>query len=93
MVPEDMISKEFARLHVKLPEIAKIESRQRPSFHEIRPLGSKLLEDRGADLGDIQVLMSHADESMTQHYLDGHGIRWQEAKGPGRGMARLLGSG
>lgn len=50
-----------------------------------------LLEDTGADLGEIQVLMGHAEESMTQHYLDGHGIRWQEAEGPGKGMQALLG--
>ena len=46
---------------VSLPEIARLESRQRPTFHEIRSLGSKLLEDSGADLGDIQVLIGHAD--------------------------------
>ncbi|WFM72906.1 tyrosine-type recombinase/integrase [Halomonas sp. CKK8] len=89
-VTDDMLSKTFARLRDKVPEIARLEPRQRPTFHEIRSLGSKLLEDTGADLGEIQVLMGHADESMTQHYLDGHGIRWQEAKGPGKDMAALL---
>ncbi|SDO71001.1 Site-specific recombinase XerD [Halomonas shengliensis] len=89
-VTDDMLSKTFARLRDKVPEIARLEPRQRPTFHEIRSLGSKLLEDSGADLGEIQVLMGHADESMTQHYLDGHGIRWQDAKGPGKGMAALL---
>ena len=89
-VTDDMISKTFARLRDQVPAIARLEPRQRPTFHEIRALGSKLLEDTGADLGEIQVLMGHADESMTQHYLDGHGIRWQDAKGPGKGMAALL---
>ncbi|WP_242597421.1 tyrosine-type recombinase/integrase [Billgrantia antri] len=60
-VTDDMISKEVARLRDKVPEIARLESRQRPTFHEIRSLGSKLLEDSGADLGDIQVLIGHAD--------------------------------
>lgn len=91
-VTDDMLSKTFARLRDKVPEIARLEPRQRPTFHEIRSLGSKLLEETGADLGEIQVLMGHADENMTQHYLDGHGIRWQDAKGPGKGMKDLLGT-
>ena len=91
-VTEDMISKEFAKLRVKLPEIARLDPRQQPSFHEIRSLGSKLLEDRGASLEDIQALMGHAESDTTEIYLDGHGIRWQEAAGPDQGMAALLGA-
>lgn len=81
-----------ARLRDRVPDIARLEPRQRPTFHEIRSRGSKLLEDTGAGLGEIQVPMGHADESMTQHYLDDHGIRWQEAKGPGKGRQALPGS-
>ncbi|GHA90685.1 hypothetical protein GCM10007159_09960 [Modicisalibacter luteus] len=52
-----------------------------------------MLEDSGVSVGDIQVLMGHADEDMTQHYLDGHGIRWQEAKGAALYMKALLEAG
>ncbi|WP_246007419.1 hypothetical protein [Halomonas nitroreducens] len=61
-------------------------------IHETTRSVFLLRESIDAELGDLQVLMGHADESMTQHYLDGHGIRWQEAKGPGKGMAALLGA-
>lgn len=89
-VTDDMLSKEFAKLRELVPEIAKLDPRQRPTFHEIRSLGSKLLEDTGASLDDIQTLMGHAESDTTEIYLDGHGIRWQDAKGPGQGMAALL---
>jgi len=88
---EDMISKRFADLRQNLPELARLDPRQQPTFHEIRSLGSKLLEDQGATLDDIQALMGHADPETTEIYLDGHGIRWQQAPGSDKGMATLLG--
>ena len=42
---------------------------QRPSFHEIRALGTKLYRD--ADI-DPQPLLGHTDEAMTDHYDSGH---------------------
>jgi integrase len=86
------LSKRFADLRQNLPELARLDPRQQPTFHEIRSLGSKLLEDQGATLDDIQALMGHADPETTEIYLDGHGIRWQQAPGSDKGMATLLGA-
>lgn len=86
----DQLSKEFARLRDQVPSIAKLPDAARPTFHEIRALGSRLHELSGTDVVDIQVLMGHADPEMTEVYLDGHDIRWQQAKGVALGMTGLL---
>ncbi|MFC0268534.1 tyrosine-type recombinase/integrase [Kushneria aurantia] len=91
MVSGNMISREFARLRDQLPEIKRLKPEERPTFHEVRSLGSHLLEDAGVPEADIQVLMGHADVEMTRHYLDGHGTRWHEAKGATLDLNALLG--
>ncbi|MFB9353119.1 tyrosine-type recombinase/integrase, partial [Streptomyces heliomycini] len=62
----------------------------KPTFHEIRALGSRLHERAGTDVASIQVLMGHADPEMTEVYLDGHDIRWLQAQGSALSMAELL---
>jgi enterobacteria phage integrase len=49
----------------------ELRPRQRPSFHEIRGLGSRLMRDRGVPESAIQALMTHAHKRTTQIYLDG----------------------
>lgn len=89
-VTPDYISRQFADLRDKVPTIAALPRAARPTFHEIRSLGSRLLELKGVPVTDIQVLMGHADEDMTQHYLDGHGTRWQKSGGNIYDMGALL---
>lgn len=89
-VSGDYLSREFAKLRGRVASISALPQRQQPTFHEIRALGSRLLELQGTSVTDIQVLMGHADESMTQHYLDGHDTRWQQAKGNPHSMDTLL---
>ncbi|MES3674645.1 tyrosine-type recombinase/integrase [Halomonas elongata] len=86
----DQVSKEFARLREQVPSIARLPDKAKPTFHEIRALGSRLQELAGTEVADIQVLMGHADAEMTEVYLDGHDIRWQQAKGTSLGMTELL---
>ncbi|MDT0499669.1 MULTISPECIES: phage integrase Arm DNA-binding domain-containing protein [unclassified Halomonas] len=86
----DQLSKEFQRLRDLVPSIARLPDKAKPSFHEIRALGSRLHELSGTEVADIQVMMGHADAEMTQVYLDGHDIRWQQAQGTALGMAELL---
>jgi len=89
-VSGDYLSREFAKLREHIPSIKRLPESAQPTFHEIRSLGSRLLELQGTSINDIQVLMGHADESMTQHYLDGHDTRWQQAKGNPFTMESLL---
>lgn len=50
---------------------------QRPTFHEIRALGSWLYKQAGYDNETyIQPLMAHADEKMTELYQKGHQQEW-----------------
>lgn len=53
---------------------------QRPTFHEIRALGSWVLEQQGADTESVQSLLAHSDEKMTKHYQSGHATKWVEAE-------------
>ncbi len=43
----------------------------RPTFHEIRGLGSRLYEAAGVSQKAIQSLMTHSNPRTTKIYLDG----------------------
>ena len=92
-VAPDMISRTFYALRDRVPSIAALPDKGKPTFHEIRSLGSWLMEQRGTDESDIQLLMGHADKEMTQHYIEGHGIRWQRADAEIVTMETLLSTG
>lgn len=54
---------------------------QRPTFHEIRSLGSWLYKKQGFDNESyVQPLMAHATEEMTEHYQKGHEQEWVRVK-------------
>jgi len=55
-----------------------LEKRQKPTFHEIRALGSHLYGKAGYDIGRVQELMAHTDAEMTEHYQAGHEIQWTD---------------
>jgi len=48
------------------------------TFHEIRSLSAHLYEENGIDKKQIQMLLGHTTEKMTEHYLSGHGEKWIE---------------
>jgi enterobacteria phage integrase len=45
-----------------------------------RSLGGALLIEKGWTKKQVQALMTHTSESMTEHYLEGHDIPWTEVK-------------
>lgn len=49
-----------------------------PGLHEIRALGSWLLEQGSADRKDVAELMAHTDEKMTAAYQSGHAETWTD---------------
>lgn len=49
-----------------------------PTFHEIRSLCARNYRAAGWPVGRVQLLLGHADESMTEHYQSGAGVNWQE---------------
>lgn len=69
----------FRELRDSLPIFANIPKDERPTFHEIRALGSYLYKKAGYKRPDVKVLMAHSDEKMTELYQSGHEIEWNEA--------------
>lgn len=68
---------EFRRLRDETGLFDDVPRNQRPTFHEIRSLGSWLYKKQGFDNESyIQPLMAHADEKMTKHYQEGHEQEW-----------------
>ena len=56
---------------------------ERPTFHEIRALGSWLYEQQKFSTDYVQLLMGHATAEMTERYQDGHApkeIQYVEVK-------------
>lgn len=71
VLPEQL-SRAFQEARIE----AKVGGENPPTFHEIRSLGGKLLIDAGWAVEQVQALMGHASEEMTQHYIEGHELPW-----------------
>jgi integrase len=74
-------SARFRELRDKTGLFDHLDARQKPTFHEIRALGSWLYEKQGFGTGEyVQKLMAHADEKMTEYYQSGHETKWMEVE-------------
>lgn len=73
-------SAKFRKVRDQVPELAAMASNERPSFHEIRALGSWLYEQAGFERDYVQALMAHGDEKMTAHYQSGHQKKWVDVR-------------
>jgi len=67
---------EFRKVRDSVIAISVIPKERRPTFHEIRALGSHLYEKAGYSRSYVQKLMAHGDEKMTEHYQSGHEQKW-----------------
>lgn len=70
-VTPDYLTKGFAAARDGIPRFSSMPEKQRPSFHEVRGLGSRIYQDQGMSEAAIQSLMTHANKRTTQIYLDG----------------------
>lgn len=68
---EGFLSKEFAKYRDGSGVYADLRPEQRPSLHDIRALGIKLVSEKYGQ-AYAMALAGHADERMWRHYLDGH---------------------
>jgi len=75
-----VMAEQLTRAFQDAREAAGILGDNPPSFHEIRSLGGALLNESGWEIERVQGLMGHSSTSMTEHYLDGHDIAWQEVQ-------------
>jgi hypothetical protein len=70
-VMPDYLSKAFASARDQVERFAALAPRERPTFHEIRGLGSRLYLEQGLAKTAIQALMTHTHERVTEIYLQG----------------------
>ena len=68
----DSITRGFAAARDTLAEFQVMPEEARPTFHEVRSLGSMLYRKAGWVEEDIQKLLAHTSLAMTEKYLDGH---------------------
>ncbi len=70
-VMPDYLTRKFATMRDKVPQIAAMPVEQRPGFHEIKSLGGRLYRELGYSEGYIQSLMTHTSKKTTRIYLEG----------------------
>lgn len=65
------LTKAFAAARQAAGIYEHLDPLERPSFHEIRGLGSRIMLANGIDAKVIQFLMTHSDPKTTEIYLEG----------------------
>jgi enterobacteria phage integrase len=63
------LTKAFAEARDEAHVYDHLPSGEKPSFHEIRSLASRIMKELGIDRDKIRAMLSHADQSTTQIYL------------------------
>lgn len=74
-VTPDYLTKQFRKARDAAHAYDHLPMDERPTFHEIRALGSWLYEQQNFPTEYVQALMGHADEKMTKHYQGGHEVK------------------
>lgn len=64
------LSQHFGQLTTRAGLSARYATKQRPTFHEIRSLGARLMEQQGYPKTHVQMLMAHGSRKTTEIYLD-----------------------
>lgn len=70
-VRPDYLTKAFLEARTAARCYEDLPAEKRPTFHEIRGLGSRTCEALGMKGTEIQLLMTHADKKTTDIYLNG----------------------
>lgn len=69
-VNERYLTRAFKAARDEVPRFKALPERERPTFHEIRGLGSRLCLERGMAKASIQELMTHSSQKTTEIYLE-----------------------
>jgi len=69
-VEPSYLSKAFADARDQVERFTALPERERPTFHEIRGLGSRLYRKLGMTKDAIRALMTHSHERTTEIYLE-----------------------
>ena len=73
-----VLPEQISRAFAEARNAAGIMGKNAPTFHEIRSLGGALLREAGWSVEQVQDLMTHTSEAMTEHYLGGHEAPWTD---------------
>jgi enterobacteria phage integrase len=73
----DYLGKQFAKVRDSLDIFAKMNTEERPTFHEIRGLGGAEYLRQGFSKEYVNLLMGHTTQRMTDDYTGQH-INWTE---------------
>lgn len=82
-----VLPEQLSRAFADARDAAGITSANPPTFHEIRSLGGALLREQGWTTAQVQALMGHSTQAMTEIYLGGHEAPWTEVA-PGLTLRR-----
>ncbi|MEX1669096.1 tyrosine-type recombinase/integrase [Zhongshania guokunii] len=74
----DYLTRAFAEARDATEIYNGIPTAARPGLHEVRALSSDLYRKAGYTTGEIQQLMAHTDEKITEGYLAGHETQWTD---------------
>jgi enterobacteria phage integrase len=74
-ITPEYFSRAFQAARDKVPELSAKPSARRPSLHELRSLGARILQDEGID---PQTLLGHTEAKTTRLYLDRYKETWVE---------------
>jgi len=88
-VSPDYLSKAFSEVRDECEAYADLEPEQRPTFHELRALGSWLYEQAGYPREYIMALSGHAKPETLEHYIKDHAGKAPKRVSAGLGVAAL----
>jgi integrase len=74
----DYLTRAFAEARNATEIYSAIPTAARPGLHEVRALSSGLYRKAGYTNGEIQQLMAHTDEKITEGYIAGHETQWTD---------------
>lgn len=69
-VNERYLTRAFKAARDMVERLKALPERERPTFHEIRGLGSRLCLERGMSKDAISALMTHSSKKTTEIYLE-----------------------
>ncbi len=76
----EYLTRMFKELRDESGVVSHLKDEEKPTFHEIRSLGGRLLEHQGWEPEKVQLLYRHTDVEMTRH-SPSDGIKWVSAEG------------
>lgn len=76
-VQSHYLSKQFSRIRDKVGVKADLPSNQRPTYHEIRSLAARLIEQQGRSATSR---MAHNSSRTTEIYTKSHEAMWNECE-------------